>query len=326
MTEAQIRDAQTDEIVARVTREGIEFQDDIFRDVVGDMVDSISMIWPGEEAGEYDNLVVEPGDRGYVRAVIDEIPSPYTIDDEETLDELPLYGPGEPNEEKAPHVVDLDEADTQLKAIDIDVVPDTEWQRLDDVRFRSYREQVWEEQFHKQMWADSDDVPEFVQRWIDEVVELTDPLWEGGFNNIPHAAALTVHKEITDSLTQPQGWSINSIVGRIVDEFEWLEADDARNIARSEVAAVLNKAREVAFRARPDEVQVDWQGPSDKHTTIICEEIKARIEDEGGSVPIEELTDILYEIASKHTDKGGTPERVDEYLPHHQCRHTMVQV
>lgn len=226
----------------------------------------------------------------------------------------------------APDVVDLDEVNDEQKAVDQTVVPDTEWQRLDDILFESYREQVWEEQFHKQQWADSDDVPEFVQRWVDEVVELTDPLWGGDFDNIPHAAALTVHKEITDSLTQPQGWSINSIVGRLVDDFEWLDPDDARNIVRSEVAAVLNKAREVAYRARPDEVMVDWQGPSDSSTTIICQTIKEEIESRGGSVPIEELTEILREVAREYVDEGGTPERVEEYVPHYQCRHTMVKV
>jgi len=205
-------------------------------------------------------------------------------------------------------------------------VPDGKWDELDDILFQSYREQIWEEKFGKQQWADSDDVPEFVQRWISEVVELTDPLWAGGFNDIPRMAALTVHKEITDSLTQPQGWSVNSIVGRIVDEFEWLEADDARNIVRSEVAAVLNKAREVAYRARPDEVMVDWSGPSDSHTTVICETVKERINAEGGSVPIEELKEILRDVSSEYREKGGTPERVEEYIPHYQCRHTLVQV
>jgi len=222
-------------------------------------------------------------------------------------------------DEKSPTVFDLDDNTP-------DAVPDERWSELDDILFRSYKEQVWDEQFDKQMWSGSDEVPDFVKRWVEEVIEMTDPMWHGGFENIPETAALTVHKEIRDSLTQPQGWSINSIVNRLTDEFEFLDIDQARTITRSEVAAVLNKARETAYRARPDEVQVDWRGPDDSDTTEICSTVKELIEQSGGSVNVSELQNILEEVAREHTSKGGTPERAEEYMPHYQCRHTMIEV
>lgn len=202
---------------------------------------------------------------------------------------------------------------------------DSKLRELDDILFNTYREQIWSEKFEKQMWASSDDVPEFVKGWIGDVVDMVDPLWDQGFEDIPKSAALTVHKEITDSLIQPQGWSVNSIISRIVDEFEWLDEDHARTIVRQEVAGVLNKAREVAYRARSDKVMVDWVGPDDASTTTICRTIKSKIDEQGGSVPLPMLRKILDEVARDYRERGGTPERVDEYVPHYQCRHTMVE-
>lgn len=213
---------------------------------------------------------------------------------------------------KAPTVIDLDEK--------------SRWEELDDILLEAYQDQVWDENFSKLMWEDSDEVPEFVRTWVDDVVEMLDPMWTHGYEDISEAAALTVHKEITDSLTQPQGWSVNSIMRRLVNEFEWLDEDQARTITRNEVAAVLNRSREVAYRARPDEVQVRWKGPDDESTTVICSEVKEEIESQGGSVEMSRLREILEETASRHKDKGGTPERVTQYVPHYQCRHTMIEV
>lgn len=203
---------------------------------------------------------------------------------------------------------------------------DVNWQQLDEVLLETYKSQVWREEFEKSMWENSDEVPEFVQRWVSDVVERVDPMWDQGYENVPKAAALRLHKEITESLTQPQGWSVNSIVRRLTSEFEGLDVERARNITRSEVAAVLNKAREVAYRARPDEVQVKWVGPDDEDTTVICEHVKSRIAEVGGAVTVFKLREILDETAREHRGSGGTPERAKEYVPHYQCRHTMVEI
>lgn len=236
-----------------------------------------------------------------------------------------------------PQVIDLDEdsstapdsfynseelpADLRDKDLDFD--------RLRDELATAYRKQVWEDDLEKAplMWRDDSEVPDFVQRWVGDVIERTNPFWGQGYDGVPDAATSKIHRIIADDLTQAQGWSIKSIMESLMDEFEWMDAEQADTIVRSEVAAVLNKSREVAYRAEPDEDQkvFGWVGPDDNDTTDMCKEIKERIEERGGAVPLHILKDILLEVARDYKAQGGTPERVDQYVPHYKCRHTLEE-
>jgi hypothetical protein len=105
-----------------------------------------------------------------------------------------------------------------------------------------------------------------------------------------------------------------------------MSQDRAEIIARQEVAAVLNKARAIAYQARPDSDQFvfGWVGPDDMDTTEICDSVKEAIEDEGGAVTLKKLQEILRREARQY--EYGTPERIDEFVPHYQCRHTLMQL
>lgn len=207
---------------------------------------------------------------------------------------------------------------------------DDDCTQLAQTLHEAFRVQVWEDEVQKapRSWDDSSDVPDFVKPWIGDVISMMDPMWGGGFADIPETAQLVIHEEIADSLTQDQGWSINSIINRLVDDFGWLETDHAEVIVRQEVAAVLNKAKEVALRSRSDADQmiVRWDGPDDASTTVICETIKERVEEEGGAVTVERLQEIVEEVSREYTGKGGTPERVAQWVPHYECRHTLETV
>lgn len=193
--------------------------------------------------------------------------------------------------------------------------------------FRAHREQIWIDDLSKAptMWESDESVPKFVEQWVSETIELVDPVWDGQFDNVPITDRYKVKEIISDSLTQPQGWSTDSIAKRLEEEFFYLSEDQSQIIARQEVAAILNKARETAYKARPDseEKEFDWIGPSDRKTTELCSEIKSKIDSSGGSVPLNELKSIIKEKAQEH--EYGTPERASEYVPHYQCRHTLIE-
>lgn len=108
MAEAKIRDYERDEVVGRVTEDGIEPDDSLFADVVGESFDDgkVEVVYPGDEAGEYRTITVRPGERGYVREVVDELPSPFDIDDTEKLSDLEIYEPDEVD--KGVQVINLD--------------------------------------------------------------------------------------------------------------------------------------------------------------------------------------------------------------------------
>lgn len=193
--------------------------------------------------------------------------------------------------------------------------------------FRAHREQIWIDDLSKAptMWESDESVPKFVEQWVSETIELVNPVWDGQFDNVPITDRYKVKEIISNSLTQPQGWSTDSIAKRLEEEFFYLSEDQSQIIARQEVAAILNKARETAYKARPgsEEKEFDWIGPSDRRTTELCSEIKSEIDSSGGSVPLNELKSIIKEKAQEY--EYGTPERASEYVPHYQCRHTLIE-
>jgi len=149
---------------------------------------------------------------------------------------------------------------------------------------------------------------------------MKDPMWDE-YDGVPMAAGMTVKQEIRDSLTQPQGWSLDSIVDRLDDEFPNLEEFNKRRIARQEVAGVLNGAKITALLAQPSDPKVKWVGPDDADTTELCEEVKSEV---GDGVPVSELIELLEEKANNF--EGGTPRRAEDGLPHYLCRHTVEVV
>lgn len=188
-----------------------------------------------------------------------------------------------------------------------------------DERVReAFREQVWPDDLNKSpSWQSDDDVTQETQEWVDAVFQMRDPLYDQ-YDDIPQAAALNVKSAIRESLTQEQGWSLDSVVSRLEDDFDVLSRGRAKRIARQEISATLNQAEKISFKALPDDRRpnVVWSGPSDSSTTELCEEVKREV---GDGVPLTELEDILSEKASQY--EYGTPERVDQLVPHWQCRH-----
>jgi len=197
--------------------------------------------------------------------------------------------------------------------------------KVDDLLLDAWEKQVCADSIEKapEMWQRGDNVPQFVRTFVAQAATKRDALWDE-YNDVPHMAALKVHEIIKDNVTS-DGWSIKTIADDLTDEFEGISKRQAETIARTEVAAVLNDARAMAYKSSDYDLQFYWSGPQDEHTTDICTEVKQEIENRGGYVSMDTLKKILREKARKHRDDGGTPERVSSYLPHFNCRHTLVR-
>lgn len=197
---------------------------------------------------------------------------------------------------------------------------DIETDQEEKVR-EAFREQVWPDDMNKSpSWQSDDDVTQQTQEWVDAVFDMRDPMYDS-YDEIPQSAGLRVKEEIRDSLTQSQGWSLDSVASGIEDEFDFLERYQAERIARQEVAAVLNEAVEISLQARPEEPEVDWVGPDDGSTTELCEEVKNEV---NGGVKLSKLQEILRRKAEEYD--YGTPRRVDQFVPHFLCRHMIEEV
>jgi len=212
-------------------------------------------------------------------------------------------------------------------------VPDTTMEASEEVielLSETYKNQVWIDDLSKasRTWEGNQDVDKTVRDYVGVVIEEFDPLY-GDYKGVPHLAAQKVESEIRASLTQPQGWSTDSVSERINTQFGWMDKSQSDKIARMEVAAVLNKAKSVMLQAAEpvaDTWEYDWVGPEDAETTKICSETKEEINQRGGQLTIDALKDLLREKSRKYRSQGGTPERVEEYVPHYQCRHTLERV
>lgn len=174
------------------------------------------------------------------------------------------------------------------------------------------------------MWRGDEYVPDFITDAIERA--LDGAIWDD-FKGIPESAVLRLRQEFKENMTQPQGWSVGSLVSDLVDEFAGIDEDQASVIVRNESAAILNSTREEVYKEREDadEYEYYWSGPSDHRTTECCKFIKSEIESYGGSVSLQMLKDILDTAATRFKEQGGTPERVKDFVPHYQCRHTFVR-
>lgn len=177
------------------------------------------------------------------------------------------------------------------------------------------------------MWQEDDEVPDFVTELIDSALDEYNPVYDRGYSGQDAKSIKVVKDELEENLRNPQGWSVESIVDDLVSEIPDLSSPQAVTIARTETGAVLNKARELAYRNRPEETEYfyAWEGPDDSRTSVVCESVKEEIDRRGGSVTPTSLRRILRDHARAYTNRGGLPDRVDEYVPHFNCRHTMVR-
>lgn len=177
------------------------------------------------------------------------------------------------------------------------------------------------------IWESDDDVPEWVLDALEDLINGGNVIWQGDYERLPPSAEAEIQQVLMDRMTQPQGWSLNSLLNDLKDHYPDHEDEYLLNILRNETSALLNTAREEAYKLRDDseEYVFDWIGPTDSRTTDTCLSIEERIEDEGGAVPMPQLKQILYEEAVDHQDDEGTPERVDDWQPHWQCRRTFTR-
>ena len=129
-----------------------------------------------------------------------------------------------------------------------------------------------------------------------------------------------VRNIMVTAMTQPQGWSINSVVKKLEEALPEDVHGNLRNIARSETQSIKNVSRVLEYEDRDPEgeFKYEWIGPAQPgRTTEVCTAIKKRTK---GGVSLKELNKIINE----ESRKGGFEPR--PYLPHYQCRHTPRRV
>lgn len=149
-------------------------------------------------------------------------------------------------------------------------------------------------------YASEEDVPPNVRNRIRKAVRTHD------FSPVESMSSPRLQDIFETRLTQPQGWSINSLSQHL--QSEGLAADRAEAIARTEATAILNRAREDAvadLKADLDETVLHyWDGPQDADTSPMCAWLK------GGDDLVD--GDVATGFEGTHPEFGGDPVSMDK--------------
>jgi len=155
------------------------------------------------------------------------------------------------------------------------------------------------------------------------------------FETVPGTLRETLEDVLRDSLTQPNGWSLDSIVDRLGDAFPGVDTDALETVARTETTSILNEAREVGYEDREDadRFRYYWNGPGDSRTTDLCEDLKIATGQKTGTPETDfsgmpgEATDLdtLVRLEREASNHHFPDLQFRRHVPHINCRHTFVR-
>lgn len=197
--------------------------------------------------------------------------------------------------------------------------------KLDEVLLRAHTRQIAPpslDAIEKDAWSSDEDVPNYVVDQIRDVVDRGAVFDD--FKSLPGRVADVITDTLEDALTQPQGWSLDSIVGNMSEQLPRADPADLETIARTESASVLNEAREDGYRDRGlDDAKFKWVGPSDERTTDACEEMKDDTNPSHGGDPVSLPKLINKEEAVQAREFPNLDFR--KHVIHPNERHTFVR-
>lgn len=172
------------------------------------------------------------------------------------------------------------------------------------------------------VYATRDDIPPNVQNRIEKAIRTTD------FSDISTMGASNAQDVFLKSMTQPQGWSIESIARNLRKTTEGMDMDTARVIARDKSALVVNNAREEAVaeleQGVDEQVLHYWDGPLDGNQTDMCEWLTKKTHPErgGNPVPMNELKALQRKAIERFADHDPYSQYVSDHHLHPQERYT----
>ena len=185
----------------------------------------------------------------------------------------------------------------------------------------------------KRAWRRDDEVPEYVRQGVLDAIDRG-AIFDS-FETVPGTLRETVEDILRDSLTQPQGWSLDSVVDRMSDAFPGIDEDDLETVARTETTSVLNHARETGYKDREDadRFKFYWQGSMDSRTTQLCEDLMIATGVESGTpeTPFDEVPresvdmETLVRLERQASDHHFPNLQFRRHVPHINCRKTFVR-
>jgi hypothetical protein len=199
--------------------------------------------------------------------------------------------------------------------------------------------EAWEHtlyELHQQAFEADGDVrlANFTERALPDFVKdrLQESIMQGAifsqFDTLVENDIMQLREFMTEELTQNDGWTTDSIAGRLMDLESELSRQEAEVIARSETASVVNSAREQGYKEQGmEDERFAWVGSLDDRTTEACRWLieKTNPRHGGEPVPLDELKELIAEAPTHDPEMDDNLARPDDFVVHPQERKTFTR-
>lgn len=123
-----------------------------------------------------------------------------------------------------------------------------------------------------------------------------------------------------------EGYGYDKVARHAKDAGVEIDRDEIQTIVWTETSGLQTQRIISKFYERIAEGTiegVEWSVPDDERgCSPVCESTQEAIDNQGGSVSVDELYSLLKEFSEKYDD--GTPSRIDDWIPHKECRSTVM--
>lgn len=137
--------------------------------------------------------------------------------------------------------------------------------------------------------------------------------------------ARVIAQKLKEELEDEDGYSLDSIRYDLEDE---LDIDDEllHTIVWTETSSIntIQRVSDYLQNGSHDDLY-KLSSPLDDRTHPVTRSAVEEIESRGGGVPMKELAEILLEKAEEYEDEGGTPERMEHWVPHERFRFSITR-
>lgn len=136
--------------------------------------------------------------------------------------------------------------------------------------------------------------------------------------------AQAIAQTLKENMESTEGYRQHDMISSLENELS-LSHDQLETIVWTERASIetIDRVNSYLEQNSPDDVY-KLSGADDDRTHPVTREAIDEIEEQGG-VTMEELARILTKKAEKYEDEGGTPERMDHWVPHEKFRFSVVK-
>ena len=143
--------------------------------------------------------------------------------------------------------------------------------------------------------------------------------------SVSEAQAATIAQKLKTELESTDGFTQDQI-RRDLEESLDLSRDLLETIVWTERASILTMDRVSSYiEQNGSDAVYKITAPNDDRTHQITREVADEVKQNGG-VTLAELQGLLREKAEQYENEGGTPERMDHWVPHERFRFSITRV